>query len=232
MEQPPLRAWPVLLVVLAALGMLGCRAGAGEADGQREQHRNLARLNDLGNAFLAGRTVLLGSSTLARWPQGLGPATMVNLGLPGDTVPSLVRRAQAYGSLAQAGQVVLNIGLNDLRERCSLDAMDLAALTRALPAGVPVLWFGIQGVAPSVREQWCGGRFVELSRGFNLMAARTCATLAACRFVEHPVPEDVGTPASAHWHVADGVHLSPAGYEALAARLYGSALVPNPERRP
>lgn len=213
----------VALPLLAALLTGACRPGADEAEAE-QQRQALAGLQARADASLEGRTVLLGSSTLARWPAALGLPATVNLGLPGDTLPSLVQRTRGYRGLAQAERLVINIGLNDLRKRCKAETADLAPLLQALPPDVPVSWFGIQGVAPSVRAGWCDGRFAELSRQFNRIAEQACQTRPGCRFVRHPVAEDVDTATSLQWHVADGIHLSAIGYGALAAALQDAHL--------
>lgn len=223
----PTCAWRRLLLLALAL-LAACQGDdTAEAREAEQQHQHLVLLKSQA-AQAAHQVVLLGSSTFARWPADQGPPAL-NLGVAGDTVPGLVRRMKDYSALAEARVLVVNIGLNDLRSHCAADRVDLAPLLLALPATVPVVWVGIQGLSPALRERWCDGRFAALSVTLNERVRQACAARESCSFMPHPVPEDVDGRTSASLHVADGVHLSASGYAALAARLQATlATLPSP----
>ncbi|WP_326539102.1 GDSL-type esterase/lipase family protein [Pseudorhodoferax sp.] len=214
----------VLAAALAALLTSACGDGPSEvSDGQ--QAKRLTVLEERARHPMTNAVVLVGSSTLARWPNELEP-NVVNLGLPGDTIPGLTRRLHAYPNLQQARQIVLNIGLNDMRKHCRIEAIDLSALLQALPSTVPVLWIGVQGVSPAVRAKWCDGGFGPLSVKLNMRLAQACTQRPGCRFVQHPIGENADDAMSTKWHSKDGVHLSSEGYLALHAAVRGAQSVP------
>lgn len=218
------------LVAGAALALvIGCTdAGPASAPPQQDASPQ-ARLVAIDAAAPSAAVVLLGSSTMARWPTDVPPQGAVRLGLPGDTVSGLTQRIAAYRSPGQASAVVLQIGFNDLRASCDAEAVAVpalvAALVATLPGGTPVVWLGVQDVAPSVAADFCGGRFSALSRSLNDRLTRACASLRACVFVPHPTQAGASEPSPAVLHADDGVHLNREGYRRLSDRTQAALAV-------
>lgn len=212
----------IAFMLLAALAV-GAAAGAatvqflhtpvsGASNFAITQRGHLARL-DSGSAD--GRVVFLGSSSF----QGLDVSAVtpygLNLGIGGDTLRGLAERAAGYRSLASARAVWINIGFNDLAQRCELPTNSLADMFAPIPPAVPVLVLGIQTIDAARLAARCDGRLPALIAELNTSFARDCASRPACTFVSHPV-ESIVTPAAPTPRLeADGIHLAPAGYTDL-----------------
>ncbi len=204
------------LTAILVLSLVGSTQSA--PDFQYERMNQLAALTALDRSAAAGMLVLIGSSTVARWPAAVLPAA-IRLGVPGDTVPGLASRVAGYQSLRKARGIAILIGFNDLTASCNALGVDLRSLVSALPSKVPIALVGVQGVSPKTRVRLCGGRMAELTSDFNARLQFECAQLPYCRFVPHPISELVETETSQRYHSDDGVHLSADGYRALAGAL-------------
>ncbi len=205
-----------LLAAAIALCFVGCSDRGTDSQLERSQH--LSMLMDLDHKTAAGELVILGSSTVARWPDSVLPGA-VRLGIPGDTVPGLAARMSGYRSLASARGVVIMIGFNDLKANCNVAAVNFNSLTKSLPRDVPIAWVGIQGVSPTARVEMCSGNMSQLTVDFNLRVEAVCSQIPVCRYVAHPVPAYVDGPTSRQLQTADGVHLTNEGYIELGKAL-------------
>lgn len=209
----------MLLVALAVGGAAGAATvhfvRAPVSDGGHfatTQRGHLARL-DSGSAD--GRVVFLGSSSFQSLDVSAVTPYGLNLGIGGDTLHGLAERAAGYRSLTSARAVWINIGFNDLAQRCELPTNSLADVFAPIPPTVPVLVLGIQGVDAARLATRCGGRLPTLIAELNASFARTCASRSACTFVSHPVESAVTFAPAAPRLEADGIHLAPAGYADL-----------------
>lgn len=190
------------------------------------QRGHLARLD---GASLPGRVVFLGSSTF----QGLDVSAVtpvgLNLGLGGDTIKGLADRMTDYTSPRHASAVIVNIGLNDLMQRCTLPKNSLATVLTQVPASIPILVLGVQAIDTALHGARCDGRIAELIGDLNKQQAQACASRPACTFVQHPANlQAAPTPASSILE-NDGIHLSASGYLELihALRSALADLAPN-----
>lgn len=218
------------LITCLAGSLLSATAGAGFAfmydrhnspsatELYAETHRgHLQRLDANANP---GRVVFLGSSTF----QGLDTAAIspvaLNLGMGGDTLSRITARARDYGSISQAGAVIMNIGLNDIMHTCrAISGEVLQALFELIPESMPLMILGIQGVSPRRHGARCGGGVTGLIAETNMTLANRCAQAPNCRFVTNPIPADIDAIASQTLHEPDGIHLSPSAYTELKHRL-------------
>lgn len=220
-----------ILVCAALSGIAGLAAGfvgarlledrtsQPESGFMATQRGHLARLD---GASAPGRVVFLGSSTF----QGLDVSAVtplgLNLGIGGDTLPGLAKRITGYRSLQRARAVLINIGLNDLMQRCKHPDTPLDTLLAQIPATVPVAVLGVQAVDPGRHGARCDGRIAQLIAEFNAAQARACAARPQCRFVPHPATPGDPRATIGRWLEQDGIHLSPAGYLELAGALRGA----------
>lgn len=188
------------------------------SDNYAETHRgHLSRLDT--NAS-PGRVVFLGSSTFQALDTAAISPLALNLGMGGDTLPRLTTRAQAYGSIAQAGAIVINIGLNDIMNTCRrVEGQALQALFRLIPDDTPLIVLDMQGVSPGRHGARCDGRVANLIADSNIALATQCTQRPKCRVVANPIPADVDALASEQLHEPDGIHLSPSAYAQLKLRL-------------
>ncbi|ENO78191.1 SGNH/GDSL hydrolase family protein [Thauera sp. 63] len=218
---PPLIATAVALLAGVVLGALGGvwieRKGSTPVpDFMQVQRGHLSRLD---GASAPGRVVFLGSSTF----QGLDVSSVtpvgLNLGLGSDTVPGLLQRLRDYASLDHARAVLINIGLNDLMQRCALPAVPVDEILHHVPLPTPVILLGVQGIDPGRHGARCEGHIAQLISSLNEDFVRACALRTGCRFVPHPIPATGQTPEFATLREEDGVHLSPAGYRQLVLQL-------------
>lgn len=210
------------LMALVAAGLaLAYRAGAApsaESSFAAVQRGHLLRLD---GASVPGRVVFLGSSTF----QGLDVSAVtplgLNLSIGGDTLAGLSARAARYRSLASARAVVVNIGLNDLLNDCAMPRSGVDALWPLLPATLPVVVVGVQQIDAQRHKQKCGGALPGLISAYNGALADACGGRPGCRFVANPLgAQSVGSAGTdSALREADGIHLSVAGYRALAAAL-------------
>lgn len=179
-----------------------------------------AHLRRLDGASADGRVVFLGSSTF----QGLDVSAItpfgLNLSVGGDSLQGLIKRSMGYRSLTMARAVVINIGLNDLIERCDQHSMNVESLFSLMPIETPIVLVGIQEL--STAGDSCKGddlstKIVE----FNQRLSKGCLGRGGggCRFVSNPVT--VGMDESARRKILepDGIHLSKNGYKLLSSAI-------------
>ena len=207
------------LVLSAACGgafFLGMHATTQSSPFAETQRGHLARLD---GASVQGRVVFLGSSTF----QGLDVSAVtpygLNLSMGGDTLPSLTERTAGYRAVRVARAVWVNIGLNDVMHGCELPSARLDALFQFIPQPIPIFVLGAQAVDHAQLGSRCAGRLVQLVTELNADFARACIARPGCIFVHHPVAPVDSSPDAAILREGDGIHLSPAGYARLSARL-------------
>jgi lysophospholipase L1-like esterase len=217
----------VLLVLPALAGLTACTDKPPEAP--RVDRVALQNAEDRDRTAGESKVILLGSSTMARITSAQMPDA-VNLGVGGDSIRGLTARMANYKSPSSARAVVLLIGLNDLLSTCRLPTEELRQLAMALPPGVPVVWVGVQGVAPKKRATSCIGNLAALSKDLNELISRACGSHPRCRYLPNPIPEGVDQADSERLHAPDGIHLSEAGYGLLLRRL-ALALEPTTDGR-
>ena len=212
----------VLLLALAAT------ATAGYLSGQRHatpadtfaavQAGHLARLD---RSAQPGHVVFLGSSTFQALDTTAITPTALNLSIGGDTTADLLDRARSYRSLASSTAVWLNIGFNDVMQRCASPRGSLPQVFDLVPTGTPLFVLAIQNVSAERLQQRCDGRLPALIETYNSELAAICAKRPACQFVPHPANAQPDSARRANWIEADGIHLSPTGYAALIDTMRG-----------
>ncbi|MBO0709730.1 MAG: hypothetical protein J2P47_00460 [Acetobacteraceae bacterium] len=162
-----------------------------------------------------GAVVLLGDSIIAELDRTEIGRDVVNFGLGGDTTKTLYSRLAALHSVAQSGEVVVGVGVNDLKYRAvSQIARDYARVLDRLVAVPRVL---VLSVLP-IDDAGQAARELPYLRNRNIQALngdlRTlCEQRTNCRFLDawpavSAATEDV--------YGGDGWHLSAAGRHVLA----------------
>ena len=135
----------------------------------------------------------------------------VNFGISGDTTTSLLERLPSYASVRHAAAVVQNIGFNDLRRRSNGEILgNIQRALEQIPQGTPVLFSGVFPVDQRVRGEGVNERI----RVLNERVQALCGSLDNCSFVEtnRRLTDATGNLRS-NYHIGDGLHLSPEGYE-------------------
>jgi lysophospholipase L1-like esterase len=137
----------------------------------------------------------------------------VNLGIGGDNVAGVADRVPRHTALARASTVVLAVGINDLPWRD--DATILADYARALdamPKGPRVIVSAVLPVAsptPAIKLPEAEARIAAFNQKLQDLAKSRGAL-----FIDAG-PKLTGTPGRLRddYHLGDGLHLSPAGYQ-------------------
>lgn len=152
-----------------------------------------------------GATVFLGDSiTAGLLTSNLAPRT-VNYGISGATTADVLNVIDKLPSVKRASRIYLAVGVNDVHDGLPGTEDRFRAIATAIPAGTSVVW---SAVLPTAHPRIS----VEAVQRVNEEARAACAARSRCTWV--PAPE---------WRegylLADGVHLSGAGYAAWAAAL-------------
>lgn len=138
----------------------------------------------------------------------------INFGIGLDTTAGVLRRISLYKSLKQAKAIVLAIGLNDTRVRSNAEILaNYRRILQAIPADRPVIFSAILPMARHPR--WpdnTNNRIIEL----NKSAEKICLKRLSCKFVNigKRLMDNNGL-LEEQYHIGDGIHPSPAGYQKL-----------------
>jgi lysophospholipase L1-like esterase len=160
--------------------------------------------------------VLLGDSLTQDIPRQLAIPHSLNLGLAGITMREMTAGLARYPSLAQASAVVVTIGINDFCLEHAGEAEvagRIGVLAAALPRKVPVLWSSILPVDPDSPHSTCGVA-PEAIRRANAAISQACAALPMCSYSDgYDALAGPNGTLDRQFHVGDGMHLSPQGYD-------------------
>jgi GDSL-like lipase/acylhydrolase family protein len=141
-------------------------------------------------------TVYVGDSITAA-----APVRGTKLAIPGMTTRDLLQLLERYD--LDGRRVYLLIAVNDILRRDTGVENRLSAIARRIKG--PLVW---SAVMPTINR----ADPEELHR-LNAAIREICAAKSGCTFV------DTSFMSAQEFYQADGVHLSPAGYEAWLARL-------------
>lgn len=160
----------------------------------------------------AGYAVLLGDSITAHMPDAI-PRSF-NFGIDGITSKDLLEILSRLESLERARVVYLLIGTNDIGQGIHEGALPrLEEISRRIPVSTPLVWTGVMPARDS--------RMAEIPR-LNAWIRKVCSARAACTYVDPGFMATEAGPVAAFF-AEDGLHLSPAGYDAWIARLANAA---------
>ena len=157
-------------------------------------------------------TLLFGDSHLQGLPTSdLGTAA-TNFAIAGETAARLAQRIGRYASAQHARRIVLLAGTNDLSAGAapSAAADAMADVMRQIPASTDIV---LLALPPSV----IGAALRGARDSLNLELIKRCADRPACQFVPLVTLARRDGSLQQAYAAADGVHLSGAGYGALAA---------------
>jgi lysophospholipase L1-like esterase len=147
-------------------------------------------------------------------------AVNVSFGGTGTTVTAAAALPRQARLLDEAAVVVLHVGFNDLYRRTPSETIErYRALLALVPAATPVV---VSAVLP-VNERFRQAVAAEKNRqtaALNDGLRALCNARPGCVFADgaRPMMDDRGM-LDRHYDIGDGVHLSPAGYAALAEAL-------------
>jgi lysophospholipase L1-like esterase len=145
-----------------------------------------------------------------------------NYAIGGDTTAGVLSRLETYRTIATASAVVVLIGVNDHAYRPpESTAGNLGQIVKRIAASTPVVAIGLLPVDERKLGQ---GRNAVLKQ-INAELAQACADLRRCRYVDTWPGLAPDGNLAADYHDGDGLHLSRAGYERLAAAI-AAALAP------
>ncbi len=173
------------------------------------------------SVLFLGDSLVQGLCVSAVTPDG------VNYGIGGDTVGGLLHRLGHYRSLSRCRAVVLQVGVNDFS--ASSNAEIVRDYTRLLEAiSLPVVVCGVLPVDERDRPLFAG--YNTRIRELNHVLQQLCQTNRQRVFIDTTsrLTNETGQLASPY-HVGDGIHLSPDGYQVWIYDLR-QALEPMPHR--
>jgi lysophospholipase L1-like esterase len=201
---------------LAASDLLGWRLGIPSVE-QARLERTLHAIYLRGDSLIsANTTVLLGDSHLHSFPTSLLQGPAVNYSIAGETAENLAERVTLYKSLGHVKHVVLLTGRNDLAMGRSPKAVaiSIARVLVRIPKTVPIALVGI----PPLRHRAA----VLSTQEANHLLSAVCSERARCLFIDTQSLADPSGSLRAEFAMADGVHLTSAGYTRLAGLLNDS----------
>jgi lysophospholipase L1-like esterase len=168
--------------------------------------------------------VFIGASSIVRWnlPESfpeLGPQA-INRGFGGSLAADSTRYADRIVIPYKPRMVVFYAGDNDVEANHTPEqiAGDFAAFERKVHAALPTTQIVFISIKPSIRR-W---PWIEQIKGANALVRQYCATHPHLTFVDI-VPQMIGADGMPRKEllVADGLHMTPAGY-----RIWNDALRP------
>jgi lysophospholipase L1-like esterase len=155
----------------------------------------------------SGAVIFLGDSITQSLATAAVAPNTVNYGIGSATTSDLIGALPDYRSLERASAIVLTIGINDLIRAGSEGLPDrFRQIATSLPPGVPLIWNAVMPVAPHIAS-------ATLVVSVNQAIAAECKQRPRCTFVDTAaLLGEPGGSANEGVLLADGLHLSPAGY--------------------
>lgn len=220
--QPKWRAAAVLALMATLAGIAGSSYFSRVAHGNDAKYVETQKghMRRLDSASAEGRVVFLGSSTF----QGLDVSAItpigLNLSIGGDTLAGLVKRSSEYKSLSTARAIVINIGLNDLLQRCALPEVRISDLVSRAPEDTPIIVVGVQELMTINDSTFCEDKQLSsLIAALNARLTEACKERSHCEFIPNPVAFDMDEATRTTLLERDGIHLSPTGYSRLSGAI-------------
>jgi lysophospholipase L1-like esterase len=211
--------WPLVLGVLALLVVPSTRVAAQAAVAQTDRWESaIAKFEDADKVTPPPQNaiVFIGASSIVRWnlresfPE-LGPQA-INRGFGGSLAPDSTRYADRIVIPYKPRMVVFYAGDNDVEANHTPAqiAGDFAAFEQKVHAALPDTQIVFISIKPSTRRfPW-----IEQIKGANALVREYCATHPHLTFVDI-VPQMLGEDGKPRTEllVADGLHMTPAGYK-------------------
>lgn len=204
--------WPS--VYLGIADRVNWRLGR-TAAGQIELEQTLIQLQLRGDAAAGDRaTLIFGDSHLHGLPASALGDAVTNYAIGGEPASRLAERIGRYPSVRQARRIILLSGTNDLAAGVppSVIAASIASAMQLVPHHTPVLLLEVPPAHVGTAAQ--GSRAT-----LNQELARRCAARPGCHLLALAVLADPQDRLQARYAGSDGIHLSDAGYRALAGAL-------------
>ena len=176
---------------------------------------------DQQKGHVKGGVVFIGSSSIARWTnlaEAFPDLKVVNRGFGGSELSESAKYAQRVVVPHAPRIVVLYAGENDLNRGLTPEtiAADFAKFANIIRSSLPATRIVVIGLKPSL-SRW---KLRDGMRQTNALIRARCAADRHCVYVD-PWPSMIGangTP-KPEFFVEDGLHMTPAGYEAWADML-------------
>jgi len=211
--------WPLVIGVLALLVVPSTRAAAQAAAADPNRWESaIAKFEEADKVTPPPQNaiVFIGASSIVRWnlresfPE-LGPQA-INRGFGGSLAPDSTRYADRIVIPYKPRMVVFYAGDNDVEANHTPAqiAGDFAAFEQKVHAALPDTQIVFISIKPSIRRfPW-----IEQIKGANALVREYCATHPHLTFVDI-VPQMLGADGKprAELLVADGLHMTPAGYK-------------------
>ena len=211
--------WPLVVGVLALLVVPSTRAAAQAAAADPNRWESaIAKFEEADKVTPPPQNaiVFIGASSIVRWnlresfPE-LG-AQAINRGFGGSLAPDSTRYADRIVIPYKPRMVVFYAGDNDVEANHTPAqiAGDFAAFEQKVHAALPDTQIVFISIKPSIRRfPW-----IEQIKGANALVREYCATHPHLTFVDI-VPQMLGEDGKPRKEllVADGLHMTPAGYK-------------------
>ncbi len=187
-------------------------------------HQMIAFHNRVDKNTPDGAVVFIGDSIT----QGLAVSAVVplavNFGIGRDTTEGVLKRIDTLNSLRRSSAVVVTIGINDIEFRSNQDVViSYRKILRVMANNPRVLVNSIFPVDEGIRG--IAGFNARIER-VNQQILIACSEHENCSFLDvgPKMLNDVGQ-LDPHYHIGDGLHLSPKGYD-LWIRELQSVILP------
>jgi lysophospholipase L1-like esterase len=167
-----------------------------------------------------GAVLFVGSSSIVRWDvaKSFPDRAVINRGFGGSQLADSVHFADRIVLKHKPRTVVLYAGDNDITRGKSPERVhaDFQAFVKKIHAELPETRILFLAIKPSI-NRW---NLVDKMRQANELIETTCRRDKRLDYVDvfTPMLSENGPP-DAEWFVADGLHLSPTGYELWTAIL-------------
>ena len=162
----------------------------------------------------SGATLFLGDSiTMALATAAIVPMS-VNYGIGWQRSDQLTESLPIYRSIERASGVVVMIGTNDiLQNRVEGIGARYAEILQKIPPNLPIVLIS----PPPMSRTTFGGQAIDprASGAVRDLAFEACAAVSRCTFVDATSALSDGEDPLNGVLVADGIHLSPLGYQIL-----------------
>ncbi len=137
----------------------------------------------------------------------------VNFGIGRDTTYGVYKRLRDYQSIYTASSIILEVGINDFPLKTTDDIIDqYTEIINAIPSNIHIVLSAIMPIDSEFisSKDRSNTNIQILNKGLQSI----CASYKNCTFVDIGKKiQDKNGDLSDHYHIGDGIHLSPNGYE-------------------
>lgn len=211
----------LMLLAMVAFGTTVLTAQAPLDPNRWESTMQKFEVEDQQKGYITGGAVFIGSSSIARWTNladAFPNLKVVNRGFGGSELSESAKYARRVVVPHAPRIVVLYAGENDLNRGLPPEtiAADFGTFANVIRASLPMTRIVVIGLKPSLLR-W---KLRDGMQQTNALIRSRCAADRDCTYVD-PWPSMIGADGTPkpEFFVADGLHMTPAGYAAWTEML-------------